>query len=189
MPGNRGAAGTPVPTLLRCGLCTRGCPPRGAEPAAIAKAGRARRGCPRAPPRSGRLPAPPACSPAAASRSGAGGRAGLRASASRQAPLTTRETDVRGDLRGASRGAWPHPDYMGDERTGLSWEEVQRWARTRGKAGAQTQERTLGGGRRPRWGTAVTPPPYLLGARTSAVRGLWGLGEGSNSPQRVSLQL
>lgn len=58
-----------------------------------------------------------------------------------------------------------------------------------GKAGAQIQERTLGGERFGRGdagegalgGGAVTPPPYLLGARRSAVRGLWGLGEGSNS--------
>ena len=27
----------------------------------------------------------------------------------------------------------------------------------------------------------MTSPPYLPGARRSAVRGLWGLGEGSNS--------
>lgn len=182
MPGNRGAGGTSAPTLLRCGLCAGGCPPRGTGPAAMAKAGRARRGCPRAPPRSDRRPAPPACSPAAASRSVAGGRAGVRASASRQAPLTTRETDVCGDLPGASRGAWPHPGNVGDERTGLSWDaggggsemgedSEKGWAadtgEDSGRGGSPERRR---GGRWPRWGT---PPPYLLGA---AVVSLGGCG-------------
>lgn len=123
-PGSRAGkpgeqAGPPAPTLLRCGLCVRGCPPGDAGPAAMAmRAGRGR-GVRAAPPRPPPRPAPPrpGLNPPRPPGLGCGAARAPDPPPRGSPPAPERPKPLPpGPCLGLRKGAWTHPSSVGGVR-------------------------------------------------------------------------